>query len=107
MQIISSFPVQFELGFLFLATKHMPLVMLSVEAAFSTWAPLLCSLNLDLLGEEQFQMGNKTLAKRKLKELNEHPSVDFILIVLVQFNLVLKASSCGSCILTCPNIGLS
>lgn len=104
MQFISSFPVQFELGFLFLATKHMPLVMLSVEAA---WAPLLCSLNLDLLREEQFQMGNKTLAKRKLKELNEHPSEDFIPIVLVQFNLVLKALNCGSCILTCPNIGLS
>lgn len=57
-----------ELGFLLLATKHMSLYMLLVEAASSTSASLLCNLNLDFPREEQFQIGNKTLAKRKLKD---------------------------------------
>lgn len=41
-----------ELGFLLLATKHMSLYMLPVEAASSTLASLLCNLNLDLPREE-------------------------------------------------------
>lgn len=56
----------------------MSLGTFPIEADFSAQAPLLCNLNLDLSKEEQFQMGNITVAKTKSKDyLKEPPATDF------------------------------
>lgn len=52
--------------FVFCNQTHVPWYA-SCRGSFYTQAPLLWSSNLDLHKEDQFQMGNKTLAKRKSK----------------------------------------